>query len=64
AGDLKSVINNLEKIEIKDVPENSTKLLEAFKNEVKALREEAQNAEIKGDNGAIDNTLLSAPTKI
>ena len=50
AGDLKSVINNLEKIEIKDVPENSTKLLEAFKNEVKALREEAQNAEIKGDN--------------
>uniref|UniRef100_UPI0015E16C11 hypothetical protein n=1 Tax=Campylobacter concisus TaxID=199 RepID=UPI0015E16C11 len=57
AGDLKSVINNLEKIEIKDAPENSTKLLEAFKNEVKALREEAQNAEIKGDNGAIDNTL-------
>ncbi|WP_345968926.1 LPD23 domain-containing protein, partial [Campylobacter concisus] len=50
AGDLKSVINNLEKIEIKDVLENSTKLLEAFKNEVKALREEAQNAEIKGDN--------------
>ena len=50
AGDLKSVINNLEKIEIKDAPENSTKLLEAFKNEVKALREEAQNAEIKGDN--------------
>ncbi|WP_103633909.1 hypothetical protein [Campylobacter concisus] len=50
AGDLKSVINNLEKIEIKDAPENSTKLLEAFKNEVKALREEAQTAEIKGDN--------------
>ena len=50
AGDLKSVINNLEKIEIKEAPENSTKLLEAFKNEVKALREEAQNVEIKGDN--------------
>ena len=50
AGDLKSVINNLEKIEIKDVPENSTKLLEAFKNEVKALRDEAQNTEIKGEN--------------
>ncbi|WP_188116599.1 hypothetical protein [Campylobacter concisus] len=50
AGDLKSVINNLEKIEIKDAPENSTKLLEAFKNEIKALREEAQTAEIKGDN--------------
>lgn len=50
AGDLKSVINNLEKIEIKNAPENSTKLLEAFKNEVKALREEAQNGEIKGDN--------------
>ena len=50
AGDLKSVINNLEKIEIKDGPENSTKLLEAFKNEVKALREEAQTGEIKGDN--------------
>ena len=50
AGDLKSVINNLEKIEIKDVPENSTKLLEAFKNEVKALRVEAQTGEIKGDN--------------
>ena len=49
AGDLKSVINNLEKIEIKDAPENSTKLLEAFKNEVKALREEAQAGEIKGD---------------
>ena len=49
AGDLKSVINNLEKIEIKDAPENSTKLLEAFKNEVKALREEAQTGEIKGD---------------
>ena len=50
AGDLKSVINNLEKIEIKDAPENSTKLLKAFKNEVKALREEAQTGEIKGDN--------------
>ena len=50
AGDLKSVINNLEKIEIKDAPENSTKLLEAFKNEVKVLREEAQTGEIKGDN--------------
>ncbi|WP_181001899.1 hypothetical protein [Campylobacter concisus] len=50
AGDLKSVINNLEKIEIKDAPENSTKLLEAFKNEVRALREEAQTGEIKGDN--------------
>ena len=50
AGDIKSVINNLEKIEIKDAPENSTKLLEAFKNEVKALREEAQTGEIKGDN--------------
>ena len=50
AGDLKSVINNLEKVEVKDVPENSTKLLEAFKNEVKALREEAQTREIKGDN--------------
>ena len=50
AGDLKSVINNLEKIEIKDAPENSTKLLEAFKNEIKALREEAQTGEIKGDN--------------
>lgn len=50
AGDLKSVINNLEKIEIKDVPENSIKLLEAFKNEVKALREEAQTGEIKGEN--------------
>ena len=50
AGDLKSVINNLEKIEIKDAPENSTKLLEAFKNEVKALREEAQTGEIKGDS--------------
>ena len=49
AGDLKSVINNLEKIEIKDAPENSTKLLEAFKNEVNALREEAQNVEIKRD---------------
>ena len=49
AGDLKSVINNLEKIEIKDAPENSTKLLEAFKNEVKVLREEAQTGEIKGD---------------
>ena len=50
AGDLKSVINNLEKIEIKDAPENSTKLLEAFKNEVKVLREEAQTGEIKGDS--------------
>ena len=50
AGDLKSVINNLEKIEIKDAPENSTKLLEAFKNEIKALREEAQTGEIKGGN--------------
>ena len=50
AGDLKSVINNLEKIEVKDAPENSTKLLEAFKNEVKALREEAQTGETKGDN--------------
>ncbi|WP_107943950.1 hypothetical protein [Campylobacter concisus] len=50
AGDLKSVINNLEKIEIKDAPENSIKLLEAFKNEVKALREEAQTGEIKGEN--------------
>ena len=50
AGDLKNVINNLEKIEIKDVPENSIKLLEAFKNEVKALREEAQTGEIKGEN--------------
>ena len=55
AGDLKSVINNLEKIEIKDAPENSTKLLEAFKNEVKALREEAQNAEIKGDGFVVKN---------
>ena len=55
AGDLKSVINNLEKIEIKDVPENSTKLLEAFKNEVKALREEAQNVEIKGDGFVVKN---------
>lgn len=50
AGDLKSVINNLEKIEIKDMPENSIKLLEAFKNEVKALKEEAQTGEIKGEN--------------
>ena len=49
AGDLKSVINNLEKIEIKDAPQNSQKLLEAFKNEVKALRDEAQTGEIKGD---------------
>ena len=55
AGDLKSVINNLEKIEIKDVPENSTKLLEAFKNEVKALREEAQTGEIKGDGFVVKN---------
>ncbi|WP_181002465.1 hypothetical protein, partial [Campylobacter concisus] len=45
----------LEKIEIKDVPENSTKLLEAFKNEVKALREEAQTGEIKGDGFVIKN---------
>ena len=50
AGDLKSVINNLEKVEIKDTPQNSQKLLEAFKNEVKALRDEAQNTEIKGDS--------------
>ena len=50
AGDLKSVINNLEKVEVKDAPQNSQKLLEAFKNEVKALREEAQTGEIKGDN--------------
>jgi len=49
AGDLKSVINNLEKVEIKDAPQNSQKLLEAFKNEVKALRDEAQTGEIKGD---------------
>ena len=55
AGDLKSVINNLEKIEIKDVSENSTKLLEAFKNEVKALREEAQTGEIKGDGFVVKN---------
>ena len=55
AGDLKSVINNLEKIEIKDAPENSTKLLEAFKNEVKALREEAQTEEIKGDGFVVKN---------
>ena len=55
AGDLKSVINNLEKIEIKDAPENSTKLLEAFKNEVKALREEAQAGEIKGDGFVVKN---------
>ena len=55
AGDLKSVINNLEKIEIKDVPENSTKLLEAFKNEVKALREEVQTGEIKGDGFVVKN---------
>ena len=55
AGDLKSVINNLEKIEIKDVPENSIKLLEAFKNEVKALREEAQTGEIKGDGFVVKN---------
>ena len=50
AGDLKSVINNLEKVEVKDAPQNSQKLLEAFKNEVKALRDEAQNTEIKGEN--------------
>jgi len=50
AGDLKSVINNLEKVEVKDAPQNSQKLLEAFKNEVKALRDEAQNTEIKGDS--------------
>ena len=50
AGDLKSVINNLEKVEVKDAPQNSQKLLEAFKNEVKALREEAQTGEIKGDS--------------
>ena len=50
AGDLKNVINNLEKVEIKDAPQNSQKLLEAFKNEVKALRDEAQNTEIKGEN--------------
>ena len=55
AGDLKSVINNLEKIEIKDAPENSTKLLEAFKNEVKALREEAQTGEIKRDGFVVKN---------
>ncbi|WP_103579056.1 hypothetical protein, partial [Campylobacter concisus] len=47
--------NNLEKIEIKDAPENSTKLLEAFKNEVKALREEAQTGEIKGDGFVVKN---------
>ena len=50
AGDLKSVINNLEKVEVKDAPQNSQKLLEAFKNEVKALRDEVQNGEIKGEN--------------
>ena len=50
AGDLKSVINNLEKVEIKDAPQNSQKLLEAFKNEVKALRNEVQNGEIRGEN--------------
>jgi len=49
AGDLKSVINSLEKVEIKDAPQNSQKLLEAFKNEVKALRDEIQNTETKGD---------------
>ena len=63
AGDLKSVINNLEKIEIKDAPENSTKLLEAFKNEVKALREEAQTGEIKGDNGAYRQHSMIRPNK-
>ncbi|EHL87455.1 hypothetical protein HMPREF1019_01926, partial [Campylobacter sp. 10_1_50] len=36
-------------------PENSTKLLEAFKNEVKALREEAQAGEIKGDGFVVKN---------
>lgn len=50
AGDLKSVINNLEKVEVKDAPQNSQKLLEAFKNEAKALRDEAQNTDIKGEN--------------
>ena len=50
AGDLKSVINNLEKVEVKDAPQNSQKLLEAFKNEVKALRDEVQSAEIRGEN--------------
>ena len=49
AGDLKSVINNLEKVGVKDAPQNSQKLLEAFKNEVKALRDEVQSAEIRGD---------------
>jgi len=63
AGDLKSVINNLEKIEIKDAPENSTKLLEAFKNEVKALREEAQTGEIKGDNGAYRQHSMIRPNE-
>ena len=56
AGDLKSVINNLEKVEIKDAPQNSQKLLEAFKNEVKALRDEAQNTEIKGDGFVVKNS--------
>ena len=55
AGDLKSVINNLEKVEVKDAPQNSQKLLEAFKNEVKALREEAQTGEIKGDGFVVKN---------
>ena len=50
AGDLKSVINSLEKVEVKDAPQNSQKLLEAFKNEVKALRDEVQSTEIKGEN--------------
>lgn len=50
AGDLKSVINSLEKVEVKDAPQNSQKLLEAFKNEVKALRDEVQSSEIKGEN--------------
>ncbi|WP_103609498.1 hypothetical protein [Campylobacter concisus] len=63
AGDLKSVINNLEKIEIKEAPENSTKLLEAFKNEVKALREEAQNDLIKMDNGAYRQHSMIRPNE-
>ena len=63
AGDLKSVINNLEKIEIKDAPENSTKLLEAFKNEIKALREEAQNDLIKMDNGAYRQHSMIRPNE-
>ncbi|WP_180998520.1 hypothetical protein [Campylobacter concisus] len=55
AGDLKSVINSLEKVEIKDAPQNSQKLLEAFKNEVKALRDEVQNTEIRGDGFVVKN---------